>query len=641
MKISNYNQLLAISTLMSGMIIFTTLWSQYQKVEDVSRAHFESRLLVQTVEHLLTISKTWLTSQDLLFSGKQTYLTNGINEQSQLLLQTLSAVEVNNNNEATANLIQQLNQAIKQNDDVVNSFSQSLMRDGKAWQAVIAKSDKITTRYVATLEQLLSQVSKNSTALSKELANANSALIEITWGIVSMFLVFILCLVTWFSKYIVIPIENITAVAQHSKGCKQALEFRQSKAPAEIIALSSAIQLFTERITIEKHKAEQERCKVVKMHEQVTTIMETIPCALLILDNQGMIQSCNREAVKLFSKQEKEIINHSIAAFIPAFAKLDGTFDTDIALKSMKESLLAPCFEHPHIEFSGRNIDIKGAVNYLITISDINERKHSQKALSALSQQLVNAEKLASIGQLSAGIAHEINNPIGYIRSNLDVLTDYIDPLVSYINIVKGSAQEESAQTLYQTEDLDYVLNDIKPLITSTLDGTARITKIVKDLGAYAHVDDVEPEVVLIDELIEKSLTLVANELKYKVEIVKKLDANACVMGFPQKLIQVFINMLVNASHAIQSKGRVCISTTCEQDNVKLSFADNGSGISQKDLKHIFDPFFTTKPVGKGTGLGLHIVRSIIDDHKGRIDLNSIVGKGSQFDIYLPIHRDK
>jgi len=276
----------------------------------------------------------------------------------------------------------------------------------------------------------------------------------------------------------------------------------------------------------------------------------------------------------------------------------------------------------------------------LLTITDINERKHSQKALSALNQQLVNAEKLASIGQLSAGIAHEINNPVGYIRCNLDILADYIKVLISYIAIVNTAEQKKSAATFYHEKDLDYIINDIEPLIASSLEGTKRISKIIKDLGNYAHVGNEKPELISIDKLLEQSLTLAANELKYKVSIDKCLDANVEVMGFPQKLLQVFINMLVNASHAITSNGHISIRSYIEHDEVNISFEDNGSGISQVHLKNIFDPFFTTKPIGKGTGLGLHIVRSIIDDHNGRIDVSSIIDKGSKFNIYLPIHKE-
>jgi signal transduction histidine kinase len=367
--------------------------------------------------------------------------------------------------------------------------------------------------------------------------------------------------------------------------------------------------------------------------------MNTIPCSLLLLNEQGIIQECTPEASKLFLKNKDEIINKNIAYFVPALATLDGEFDTETALKNMEETLLAPNFDNPYIEFSGRRIAIKESISYLLTISDINEKKHSQKALSALNQQLVNAEKLASIGQLSAGIAHEINNPVGYIRSNLDMLADYIKPLISYLAIVNTAEQKESAKALYQEEDLDYILNDIEPLIASSLEGTIRISKIIKDLGNYAHVGNKEPELIIIDKLLEQSLALAANELKYKVEIVKCLDANVNIMGFPQKLLQVFINMLVNASHAITSNGRISIRSCIEHDEINISFEDNGSGISATHLKNIFDPFFTTKPVGKGTGLGLHIVRSIIDDHNGRIDVSSIIGKGSTFNIYLPIHK--
>jgi PAS domain S-box-containing protein len=638
MKISSYNQLLAVSTLFSGMIIFATLWSQYQKVESISRAHFESRLLVQTVKHLSTMSQVWLTTQDLLFSGKQTYLANGINAQSDQLIQTLLNIE--NKNKITTELIEKLVSTIKNNKNIIGSFSQLSMVDNTAWQTTITESDRLTTDYVATLEKLLSQTLQKNTFLSQDLLIANSHLKNMTWVTISLYLIVIFLMITWFSKYIVKPIENITAVAQQANSKGQRVEFRQKNAPLEVIALSSAIQSFTQRITIEKKKAEQERRKVIKIYKQIKTIMNTIPCSLLLLDKQGIIQECNPEASKLFSKHENEIINKNIAVFLPALANLDGKFDTETILKSMEESLLAPNFEHPHIEFSGREIAIKESVSYLLTISDINERKNSQKALSALNQQLVNAEKLASIGQLSAGIAHEINNPLGYVHSNLELFTDYIKSLISYIKIVKTYELEGPAKTLYQDEDLDYIINDIEPLIASSLEGTLRIIEIIKGLGNYAHAGDKVPEPILIDKLIEESLTLVANELKYKVKIIKSLNANVCVLGFPQKLLQVFINMLVNASHSIENIGQISITSCVKQDEISISFEDNGAGISPEHLKNIFDPFFTTKPVGKGTGLGLHIVRTIIDDHKGRIDVSSIRGKGSKFNIYLPTHKN-
>ncbi|WP_197411247.1 PAS domain-containing sensor histidine kinase [Colwellia sp. TT2012] len=646
MKISNYNLLLAISTLLSGVVIFASLWHQYQKVEQISRIHYQSRLLVQTIEHVFTMSQLWLTTQDLLFSGRQTYLAKGINEQSAQLRQTLMSVKGKLANKDGNDLVLKLIVATERNDVIVNLFSQISRRKNTYWQARIADSDQITTMYVSNLEQLSAQVMRDNLFWSERAKRAKSNFTTLSFLVVSLYLCFILCTVSFFSKYIVKPIENITALALQRTSAGASVEFIQTRAATEIIALSIAIQQFTQHITIEKQRAEQERCNVIRANDKANIIMDTIPCSVLLVDEQGLIKECNIETEKLLLRDKTHIIDKPVANFVPALATLDGQFDKEIALKNMEESLLAPGFENPHIEFTGRKIVIMGAVNYLITLNDINERKHSQKALSSLNEQLIQAEKLASIGQLSAGIAHEINNPVGYIRSNLDVLNDYFKPLLAYIaltnvDLTKNSANKKAAQELYQQEDLDFILKDIEPLIASTLEGAARVSKIITDLGNYAHIDEKLPEAIAIDELIEKSLTLVANELKYKVEISKDLAANVNVIGFPQKLLQVFINILVNASHAIETKGCICISSHVVQQEINVRFEDDGAGISQENLKNIFDPFFTTKPVGKGTGLGLHIVRSIIEDHHGRIEVSSKVGQGSQFDIFLPIHYDE
>ncbi len=640
MKISHYNQLLAILTLLSGTVIFASLWHQYQKVEQVSRGHYESRLLMQTVDHVFTMSQLWLTSQDLLFSGRQTYLAKGIHQQSEQLKKTL--VSIKNNqiiNKRDSVLLDRLIKTIEQNNAVVYSFSKVAVQQADNWQATVAESDRLTSNFVLDLEKFSQQVVNENREKTRQLAEVNNNFFKLCWVVISLYLLFVLFMVSCFSKYIVKPIEKITKLAQQEENESGDVEFRQVKAASEIVCLSKAIQKFTQHITIERNIAQQERLNVIKANDKANVIMDTIPCSIILVNELGLIKECNIETEQLLLTNKTSIIGKRVSDYVPALATLDGGFDSVGALKHMEESLLAPSFTNPHIEFSGREIEIKGEINYLITLIDINERKHSQKALSSLNEQLVHAEKLASIGQLSAGIAHEINNPVGFIRSNLDVLDDYLKALAEYIELAKQTDKQHEARVFYKKEDLDFVLEDIKPLISSTLEGAARVSKIIKDLGSYAHVDEKLPEEILIDELIEKSLTLVANELKYKVEITKHLEANVNVAGFPQKLLQVFINMLVNASHAIESKGCICISSTLEQDQVRIRFEDNGSGIAKDDLKNIFDPFFTTKPVGKGTGLGLHIVRSIIEEHGGHIDVSSIVGKGSIFTIYLPTQK--
>jgi signal transduction histidine kinase/HAMP domain-containing protein len=638
MKISNYNQLLAISTILSGVIIFATLWHQYQSVEKASRDNYESRLLVQTVNHIATMSKLWLTSQDLLFSGRQTYLARGIKDQSEHLKKTLLVVKVKLLNPLEKNRVGQLISDIQLNDQLVERFSDVSAQSSFKSNTTIEQSDKLTQRYVDNLEQLTKYSIKNNRTLSNEANIVVENFTLLSFLVVSLYVFFILFTASCISRYIVKPIQNITALAHHTYNGTGQVEFRQTRAPTEVIALSSAIQQFTQHITIEKDRAEQERLNVIRTNDKANIIMNTIPCSVVLVDELGVIAECNIETEKLLLADKESIIGLPIANFVPALATLNGNFDSEIALKSLEESLLSPKFENPHIEFSGRRIVIMGKVNYLITLTDINERKHSQKALSSLNEQLVHAEKLASIGQLSAGIAHEINNPVGYIRSNLDVLNDYCKTLVVYIELAKDSNERVKAKNYFESEDLGFIIEDIDPLITSTLEGVSRVSKIIKDLGNYAHPDEKLPETISIDELIEKSLTLVANELKYKVEITKKLEAGVYVAGFPQKLLQVFINMLVNASHAIETKGTICISSRLIEQEVNIRFEDDGSGISQENLKSIFDPFFTTKPVGKGTGLGLHIVRSIIEDHHGRIEVSSKLNQGSVFDIYLPMH---
>jgi signal transduction histidine kinase len=587
------------------------------------------------------MSKLWLTTQDLFFSGQETYLAKGIYKQSSQLTQTIIDIKLKTKGNSDKNLAQALLTALKNNDKILKSFQLFSTLDINLWQKTVAESDIATSNYVSDLEKLSKSINNNNSMLSKKYVLAHAHFIKLAFIIVMLYLLFTLLIVSWFSKYIVKPIENITMLAQQPLISDNLIEFRQIHAPVEVIALSDAIHKFSNRITIEKKKAEEEHHKAVRANDKANVIMNTMPCSVLLINEKGTIIECNHETEKLFESKKSDVINNSITHFIPALFPEKGNFDSDYILQNMHECLLPPEIINPYIEFSGRKIEINDTIHYLMTISDIHKRKHDQRALTALSEQLVNAEKLASIGQLSAGIAHEINNPVGFIRSNIDVLTDYFKPIVSYINLLHDHDCNSETQSLYEEEDLAFVLSDIEPLLSSTLEGTTRISGIIKDLGNYAHVDNKSAEPILIDELIEQSLNLVNNELKYKVEIVKNLNSQAQVLGFPQKLLQVFINILVNASHAIENRGLISITSSISEAEVIVIFEDNGSGISQDNLKSIFDPFFTTKPVGKGTGLGLHIVRAIIENHQGRINVSSILGTGSKFEIYLPMVSNK
>ena len=285
---------------------------------------------------------------------------------------------------------------------------------------------------------------------------------------------------------------------------------------------------------------------------------------------------------------------------------------------------------------------------------DLDTEKRHQQALLKKHQsthtQLLHSEKMASIGQLAAGVAHEINNPVGYVNSNLGSLRDYIMDLFRMIEAYeKGYSQvSEGADAndvrnamlaLKESLDLTYMKNDLIDLIEESKEGLGRVKVIVQDLKEFSHMGDVESQLVDLHCGLDSTLNIVNNELKYKAEIVKVYGDLPLVECMPSQINQVLLNILVNASHAMEENGTLTIRTGCKEQWVWIEIEDTGKGIEPEVKKRIFEPFFTTKGVGDGTGLGLSVSFGIIENHGGRIEVESTVGVGSLFRIWLPVHR--
>ena len=271
-----------------------------------------------------------------------------------------------------------------------------------------------------------------------------------------------------------------------------------------------------------------------------------------------------------------------------------------------------------------------------------------EKSLVELQQaqsQLVQSEKMASVGQLAAGIAHEINNPVGFIASNLGSLKEYFEDIVSLLQrqtafhetLLPDTAGLTEVVALKKEIDLEFILDDVDSLIKESIDGTQRVRKIVSDLSEFSHVNSPDLNEQNINELLDKTLNIAANELKYCAEVVKEYQPLPAVVCNGGKLGQVFLNLLINAAHAMPEKGTIYVRTMKEGDYVQIQIEDTGCGISEKNRVKIFDPFFTTKDVGKGTGLGLHIVNDVMNRHGGSIRVDSIVGEGTTFSLRLPV----
>lgn len=268
--------------------------------------------------------------------------------------------------------------------------------------------------------------------------------------------------------------------------------------------------------------------------------------------------------------------------------------------------------------------------------------------------QLIRSEKMASIGQLAAGMVHEINNPVGFINSNLNVLTGYdndtrslIAKYRAFISGLKDRLTKEGRASisddldqiaaLEKEIDIDFILDDTPSLIKECKEGTERIEKIVLDLKDFAHPGEQEPKYADINRGLDSTVNVVWNELKYKAKVTKEYGNLPEVRCYPQQLNQVFVNTLVNAAQAIEKQGEIKIVTMADNGFVKIKISDTGGGIPKENISKIFDPFFTTKQVGKGTGLGMNVALNIIKKHKGTIDVESTVGKGTTFIIRVPV----
>ncbi len=262
--------------------------------------------------------------------------------------------------------------------------------------------------------------------------------------------------------------------------------------------------------------------------------------------------------------------------------------------------------------------------------------------LTRTQEQLIQSEKMASLGLLVAGVAHELNNPISYVHSNLEFIEDYTERLAGMIETY-SDAEHPDDQVRRRSEEreesarFETTLKTLRELIASCKDGTDRVKKIVLDLRVFSRTDDIGLVLVDLHEGIESTLNLLAKQYKERIIVHRDYGCLPLVECYPGQINQVFMNLLQNAAQAIQNQGDVWIKTVSDGGWVRIVIKDNGIGISEDHLSRIFDPFFTTKSVGSGTGLGLSISYGIIEKHGGKIRVTSKLHEGTEFTIELPV----
>lgn len=286
------------------------------------------------------------------------------------------------------------------------------------------------------------------------------------------------------------------------------------------------------------------------------------------------------------------------------------------------------------------------------TAEQLGQRNRELETLNASLQQqqqhLLHQEKMASIGQLAAGVAHEINNPVGFVASNLHTLQEYLAVFRKLYSICDGLLAAggdkarireltEQLAVIARDEDIGFIIDDAAQLAAESVEGMNRVRDIVKNLKSFARADADGTGEVDINDRLRLTLRMTNNELKYKCSVIEDYGDLPPVEGNAGELTQVFMNLIVNAAAAIADKGTVAVRTRLESDGrVSISVRDTGCGIAPEHLGRIYDPFFTTKEVGKGTGLGLYLSHSIVQKHGGEIVVQSQPGEGTTFTVYLP-----
>lgn len=259
------------------------------------------------------------------------------------------------------------------------------------------------------------------------------------------------------------------------------------------------------------------------------------------------------------------------------------------------------------------------------------------RTLEAAQTKIYQSEKLASIGQLAAGVAHELNSPLAYILNNLVTAKDYLKDLQAFSVLFKNGADSERLHEAWREADIDYIFDDFPSLLDSSLEGVQKAASIIADLKIFSNINQHEKRLENINEQLKTVAKMIIPQIDDAIKITFECEELPLILCYPAHLGQVFYNLILNGVQAIQGTGSVHVTTSKLNNNILISIKDTGVGIEAAKLSRIFDPFFTTKEVGSGTGLGLSVIHDVLKAHEGRIEVQSTPGLGTTFTIILPV----
>jgi two-component system sensor histidine kinase HupT/HoxJ len=409
-------------------------------------------------------------------------------------------------------------------------------------------------------------------------------------------------------------------------------------------------RLIDDEVALEKKNTELEQSQ-----QFIVSVLTSMSDVLVVCDERGLIEQANAALCELVGRSEEQLRGSSLADLLADAASVDAAraamdrSDAPRAGQGIELNLLdraglpvpvdANCT--PRIGPNGRRV---GTVWVGRPTAELKRAYHEMRAaheaLKRTQQQLLHSEKMASLGQLVAGVAHELNNPISFVLGNVHALRKYCDRLQTYMAALHAHEPEPVLQALRQKLRIEHLLGDLPSLIEGTLEGAQRTADIVHGLKRFSAMDPEERTPVNLVEVIERAIHWVQKGRHTPVDVRWQAGMPCTVMGSAGQLQQVMMNLLQNAFDAVGGPGAaapcVWVSVVCEGTLARVCVRDNGPGIPPEHLLRIFDPFFTTKPVGKGTGLGLSISYGIVEQHGGRLSACNAEGGGAVFQMELP-----
>lgn len=414
-------------------------------------------------------------------------------------------------------------------------------------------------------------------------------------------------------------------------------EKRVRRATQRIAILERMLEEKTRELFLEKERLKE-------TYEYLNNILRTGMMGIIATDASGVIAFANKAAAQTFGGNVEDLLGRVIFELFPVsvfgddpvgdgLEAVDGFQDEVVITGADGATVL-------NLSLSLIRDETENASGIVCMLQDVSEKKR-------LERKVLQGEKLEAVGQLAAGVAHEINTPIQYIRDNLQFLETEFPLLSTALESYVSTQTSSSAPVDAALESIRYLIQEIPLAVSQSLKGAESVAQIVRSLKQFSHPGSAERDYVDINACLDSVLIVSRNEWKYVAEVERDLDPSLPrILGFQSDINQAFLNLVVNAGHAIserksrepQAPGTIFVRTSCEGAHVVIEIRDTGTGIDQSISQRVFDPFFTTKPVGKGTGQGLALVYStIVSKHGGQIDFSSTVGEGTSFFVRFPL----